>query len=369
MATPSLRVALAGGGTGGHIVPGLHVLDRASAGAARIEDLVWFTSGRPVEERVIGAREWPGERVVLRLEPRGGGAPSRPGLAARTPAAFLRARAALVRHRTQVLLGLGGFTILPAALAARSLGLPVLLLEINAARGRATRWISPLALRVLHAWRSSLPEGTGETGRDRWIGPPLAPTFLAPGESRDQALRALGLATDRALLCVLGGSQGAGALNRFVLEYGPALLDGGLQILHQTGPGRRAEGLADRPGYLALEFIDGMERVLRAGTLALCRGGASTLAEIAAIGLPALVVPYRGHRDGHQELNARELGAGARICEEASLDGELVDELLRLGGREAASERAAMSRAARAALPPDPAGSVIEELCRACAAS
>ncbi|MAF66164.1 MAG: hypothetical protein CMJ84_10975 [Planctomycetes bacterium] len=360
---------MAGGGTGGHIVPGLHVLERAGSDAAWIEDLVWFTSGRPVEERVLGARKLPGERIVLRLEPRGGGAPSPPALALRAPAACLRARRALVRHRSQVLLGLGGFTTFPAVLAARSLGLPVVLLEINATCGRATRWLAPLAVRVLHAWRSSLPEGAGQGGRGRWIGPPLAPAFLEPGEPRERALEALGFDPDRPLLCVLGGSQGAAALNRFVCEHGPALLAGGLQVLHQTGPGRRAEGLEERPAYRAVEYVDRMECVLRAGTLALCRGGASTLAEIAAIGLPAIVVPYGGHADGHQGLNARELGAGARICEESALGADLANELIRLGGSEAASEREAMSRAARAALPPDSAGSVLEELCRACAAS
>ncbi|MDP6538478.1 MAG: UDP-N-acetylglucosamine--N-acetylmuramyl-(pentapeptide) pyrophosphoryl-undecaprenol N-acetylglucosamine transferase [Planctomycetota bacterium] len=369
MAEPSLRVALAGGGTGGHIVPGLHVLERAHAGGARIEDLVWFMSGRPVEERVLGAHDLPGERVVLRLEPSGGGAPSPPALALRTPSACLRARRALARHRSDVLLGLGGFTALPAVLAARSLGIPVVLLEINAVRGRATRWLSPLAGRVLHAWRSSLPAGGGGSARARWIGPPVAPGLLEAGEPREEALAALGFDPRRPLLCVLGGSQGAAVLNRFVCRHGPALLEGGLQLLHQTGPGRRAEGLDEREAYLAVEYVDDMERVLRAGTLALCRGGASTLAEIAAVGMPAIVVPYGAHADGHQERNALELGEGARIRMESALDEGLARELLRLAGSEAASERDRMSRAARAALPRDSAGSVIEELCRACGAS
>src|SRR5690606_23048263 len=151
---PGLRLALAGGGTGGHLLPGRHLLAHAlRAQGAVLEDLLWFTSGREVEDRALAGLAaalggTPSARVALAVEPPGGGAPSRLRLARCTPRAFAAARAALRRHRSGVLLGLGGFTSLPPVLAARSLGIPVLLLEVNAVPGAATRVLAPLARRV-----------------------------------------------------------------------------------------------------------------------------------------------------------------------------------------------------------------------------
>lgn len=369
--TASLRLALAGGGTGGHLVPGLHVLEHAATRGG-LADLVWFTSGREVEARVLARLEervapTPVERVVLELEPRGGGAPSRARLVLRTPPSVMAARMALVRHKPDVLLALGGFTCLPAVLAARSLGIPVALLEINAARGAATRWLSRFASRVFHAWPATVPEGARMDaeigfGTHRVVGPPLSSLFSrgAPDASCARAARAqLGFVPERALLLVLGGSQGALGLNRFVREHAPGLLVHGVQILHQTGPARAGESAPALPGYRSVEYIDGMHTALAAATLALTRGGASTLAEIAALRVPALVVPYPHHADRHQERNARVFGAGLRIVEERALDARFAGELARLAGSDGDEERARMRSALAAAVPLDAA----ERLC------
>ncbi|MBK7643639.1 MAG: UDP-N-acetylglucosamine--N-acetylmuramyl-(pentapeptide) pyrophosphoryl-undecaprenol N-acetylglucosamine transferase [Planctomycetes bacterium] len=125
----------------------------------------------------------------------------------------------------------------------------------------------------------------------------------------------LGFDPDRPLLVVLGGSQGAAGLNRFVQRHAAQIAGGGVQLLHQTGPGRAAEGAPELPGCRTVEYIDPMHTALCAATLALSRGGASTLAEIAALRLPALVVPYPHHADRHQERNARVLGEGLRLVD------------------------------------------------------
>jgi UDP-N-acetylglucosamine--N-acetylmuramyl-(pentapeptide) pyrophosphoryl-undecaprenol N-acetylglucosamine transferase len=365
-----LRLALAGGGTGGHIVPGLHLLAHVRArDTARIDDLVWFTSGRAVEERVMSSARAASlalERVALPLEPEGGGAPSRAALLVRTPRAFARARSALRRHRSDVLLGLGGFTALPAVLAARSLGIPVALLEVNARRGAATRWLARFSQRVLHAWPSTLPERDRDSDRrdlrsepdlhDVWIGPPLAPEFQRAAHARDASERAraeLGFDPERPLLVVLGGSQGALALNGFVRAHAPALVAHGLQVLHQTGPRKLGEGCPPFSGYRPVEWVDPVERALAAATLVLCRGGASTLAEIAAMRAPAIVVPYPHHVDRHQEHNARELGAGVRILPEQHLGLALRDEIARLCGPLGARELDDMRAALALAMPVD----------------
>ncbi len=367
-----LRLALAGGGTGGHILPGVHFLAHVR-GTGALEDLLWFQSGRPVEDPALaglesGLEPVPVERVVLRLEPRGGGAPGAGRLLLKSLPETWRARAALRRHRSQVLLGLGGFTSLPAVLAAVSLGIPAALLEINAARGRATKVLAPLARRVFHAWRSTLPpasRGPRPRGRHRWVGPPLSTLFLkgSPGEDECRAARSeLGFDARSPLLLVLGGSQGAGALNDFVRASAPPWVAGGLQVMHQVGPGRLAEGLEPRPGYRPVEFIADVRGAISAATLVLCRGGASTLAELGALCRPAWVVPYPHHPDLHQERNARELGVGVRIVPQEELGPNLARELAHLAGPAGRSRREAMAEALRGRVPVDGAVRLYEEI-------
>jgi len=369
-----LRLAFAGGGTGGHLVPGMHLLAQLERDPepAPLEDLLWFTSGRPVEQRVL---EDLGERVAgapvrvqpLPLEPAGGGAPSLPGLTLRLPPSVLRARAALRRHRSQVLLGLGGFTTAPAVIAAKTLGIPVALLEINASPGRATRVLTRLAKRVFHAWPATAPSGID--ARHRLVGPPVSPQFQpAPDANGRRRIRAeLGLAPDRSLLLVLGGSQGAGALNHFVRANLGAFLGRGLCIVHQVGPGRAHEAAdpvsgADGEVYRVAEYLRDMPRLLAAAELVLCRGGASTLAEVAAVRVPAWVVPYPHHPDRHQERNAAQLGQGVRVVDESHLGAPLAEELASVAGPGGRAEREVMRRALARCVPGDAAERILQEL-------
>jgi len=361
-----LRIALAGGGTGGHIVPGRHLLAQQPG---HLADVLWFCTGRPVEERAFAGIEADLggvsiERVALALEPDGGGAPRISGLALRTLPAVRAARAALRAHRSEVLVGLGGFTCLPSVLAARSLGIPVALLEINAVRGKATRWLAPLATRVFHAWSGTLPRGR-TSAKDILCGPPLAPQFAAGAVSEERQLEAraaLGFVPERPLLVVLGGSQGAGALNAFVAAQLQEFLRQGVQVLHQTGPGRSEQGAAERPGYRKLEFVHDVHGALSAATLVLCRGGASTLAEVAALRRPAWVVPYPHHADRHQERNARELGEGVELVLESRLDANFARELVQRTLPSGASELAQRAAVLERMLPLDAALRIWKEL-------
>ena len=367
-----VRLALAGGGTGGHIVPGLHLLAQVRAqtrsGTGALDDLLWFTSGRAIESRVFAAlpeliEGTHFERVALAIEPAGGGAPSRPQLLWHTPRAVARARSALIAHGSEVVLGLGGFTSLPVVLAARSLGIPVALLEINAAPGSATRWLERFAERVFHAWPATMPR-SGANARHVRIGPPLAPQFRprSTGVATARAREALGFAGDRPLLVVLGGSQGARALNEFVRAHAARFAARGVQVLHQTGSQAEPPASVSLAGYRALEYIDPITPALAAATVALSRGGASTLAEIAALGVPAVVVPYPHHGDQHQARNAAELGEGVRVVSEARLGLALCDELCDLCGDAGAAERARMSGALVSAVPLDAATRLWKEL-------
>lgn len=374
VATPgALRLAIAGGGTGGHVVPGLHLLDALRAGVEglpdQLDDLLWFHSGRRAEDRCLAELDrHPAapdlERMVLELEPQGGGAPTLRRLGRRMVPAFVKARRALAMHRSQVLLGLGGFTTAPAALAARSLRIPVVLLEINATAGKATRTLGPLCQRVLHAWRETLPPGR-EGQKHQLVGPPVSPGFRPPtapdweqGEAKDD----LGFDPSRPLLVVLGGSQGARGLNAFIRQHVSYLLGSGVQVLHQVGPGRRSEGADDLEGYAAVEFLEDVRLALVAADGVLCRGGASTLAEIGAVGTPAWVVPYPHHADLHQVRNARQLSGGVRIVDEQELDHGRCEELVRFLGDAGQSERQIMRHHLREAVPIDAANRVWSEL-------
>lgn len=369
-----LRLAIVGGGTGGHVVPGLHMLAALAASdeLPNPRDLVWFETGRAAEvasmarlDALVGS--CPLERVRVRVEPPSGGAPSRARLLLRTPRAFWAARRALKAHRSEVVFGLGGFTLLPVVLAARSLRIPVVLLEINAVPGRAVRALSPFAASVLHAWPSSVPVDSREdqSKRHRVTGPPLGPDFTASLERaaacEDSWREDLGADSTAPLLCVLGGSQGAGALNGFVKAHLAALLAAGVVVVHQVGPGRMGEAADRQPGYLPLEFIDDVAGLLASATMALSRAGASTLAELAAVGLPAMVVPYPG-AGGHQRMNAKELEGGLLLVEEPDLGRIALDHLISLLGPDGELWRKAATNALRRRVPRDAALEVAREL-------
>ena len=338
-----MRLALAGGGTGGHIAPGRRVLEALDES---LVDLVWFTSGRAVEDRALagveeslGGASW--ERVKGDLEPASGGAPGLGRIALRLLPEILTARRALRRHQSEVMLGLGGFSALAPVLAARSLGIPCAWLEVNTVRGRATKALAPLCARVWHAWDST------SKGRaaDVVVGPPLEPRlFTGTGEGVELELReSLGFDPKRPLLVVLGGSQGALGLNRFLAQHADVLVRGGLSVLHQCGPGRTGEGAEALEGYLAVEFIEDVPGLLGAADLALARAGASTVAELGAARVPTVFVPHPASPDRHQHRNAELLGDGARVVDEAELGPAFAAELLRLAGVEGAGERAQMS--------------------------
>jgi UDP-N-acetylglucosamine:LPS N-acetylglucosamine transferase len=363
VSSPGLRLALAGGGTGGHLVPGLALLDHLVAGKGPAPlDLLWFQSGRAVEERVLEGLEdrmapTPVARVRLALEPPGGGAPSTLRTLMHLMPAVLRARRALRAHQSDVLLGLGGFTSAPAALAAKSLGIPFALLEINATSGRATRLLSPLAKKVFHATQATCPQS--KSSRHLVTGAPVSPSFRRRTEEDLSARRALGFDPAQPLLVVLGGSQGAGGLNQFLAKYDHEFAAAGISVFHAVGPGRQSEAPAGRTGLVVTEFAREVPTLLAAATLVLCRGGASTLAEVMAVGTPAMVVPYPHHTDRHQERNAALLGDGCRIVQEEDLDRSLFEELCLLMGDQGKLRLENMSGALRTAGGPPAAEQIL----------
>jgi len=331
----------------------------------RPADLVWFTSGRAVEDRALAGLEEslegaPWERVTGALEPPGGGAPGLGRIATRLLPEVWSARRTLKRHQSELLLGLGGFSALAPVLAARSLGIPCGWLEVNTVSGRATRVLAPLCQRVWHAWEVT------SRGRDSdvVVGPPLEPSLFAEfDEAGARAAReAQGFDPERPLLVVLGGSQGALGLNRFMAAHAEDLIEGGLSVLHQCGPGRTEEGAGALESYRAVEFVEDVPSLLAGADLALARAGASTVAELGAARVPAVFVPHPASPDRHQHRNAELLGDGAKIVDEALLGPGSVGLLIGLAGPQGRAERESMRATLSGKVPRDGARSVARDL-------
>jgi UDP-N-acetylglucosamine--N-acetylmuramyl-(pentapeptide) pyrophosphoryl-undecaprenol N-acetylglucosamine transferase len=309
------------------------------------------------------------DRVESRLVPEAGfeldtfaisGLPRRPGLGLlRALGRALRApfacRRILARRRPDVVLGAGGYVAGPMVLAARTRGIPAALTEADAHLGLANRLAAPFAERVFLAYPIEGRDGA----KYHVVGRPIPRAHL--GGSREEGRARFGLPPEGPVLAVFGGLAGAQALNEFVVE---TWAERGPAILHIAGA-RDYSGLrprVTRSDYVLLETTDRFGEALAVADLALSRAG-GTVWELAAAGVPALLVPYPHATADHQALNARHFkeGGGAVVVrqEELSRVPALVEELL---GDPA--KLATMSEAMRALAKPAAADEIADELVR-----
>jgi UDP-N-acetylglucosamine--N-acetylmuramyl-(pentapeptide) pyrophosphoryl-undecaprenol N-acetylglucosamine transferase len=326
-------VLLAGGGTGGHIAPAL-----ATAEALRAErpDLTveFVGTARGMEARMVPAEGWTLHTVealpLRRISPALLRVPFVLGRAALTVRALMRERGVVAACV------FGGYTSGPLALAARLAGVPLVVHEQNAVPGLAnriaSRWASAVALSVPGTGaRFAHPERTTVTGNP--VRAEIARADLAA--LRAEAVDAFGLDPARRTLLVVGGSQGADRLNDAVLASAGRWPDpAGLQVLHVAGRGKHervaaawAETAAGALEVRCLPFVRRMDLAYALADVALCRSGASTVAELCVAGVPAVLVPYPHAAADEQTANARALAdAGAAVLvRDADLDAaELV---------------------------------------------
>lgn len=310
-----VSVVLAGGGTAGHIEPALALADavRRSVPQARITAL---GTQRGLETTLVPARGYPLELIPAVPLPR------KPNLdllklPVRISSAVRRAREVLDEVAADVVVGFGGYVALPAYLAARG-RVPIVVHEANARAGLANKVGARLATRVLAAVPGSgLP-------RAEVIGIPLrrAISSLDRVALRARARAHFGLDGTAPTLLVTGGSQGARSLNTAVSGAAAELGAAGIGVLHAHGRGNTVQVVAvpGAPPYVAVPYLDRMDLALAAADLAICRAGAMTVAELSAVGLPALYVPLP-HGNGEQALNARPVvqTGGAVLVADADL--------------------------------------------------
>lgn len=340
--TPALSVVLAGGGTAGHVEPAMAVADALVALDPTVRITALGTE-RGLETRLVPARGYALELITPVPLPRKLNADL-----LRLPARVLRSvrqtREVLAAVRADVVVGFGGYVAVPAYLASRGRA-PVVLHEANARAGLANRLGARFARRVFAA----VPD-CGLTGAEV-VGMPVraAITGLDRAGLRAQARAHFGFAEDARVLLVFGGSQGAATLNRAVSGAAADLAAAGITVLHAHGPKNTLELPPPRPGdppYLAVPYLDRMDLAYAAADLVICRSGAMTVAEVSAVGLPAVYVPLP-IGNGEQRLNALPVvraGAGL-LVDDADLTSRYVaDEvvpLLRDGPRLAAMTAAA----------------------------
>jgi UDP-N-acetylglucosamine--N-acetylmuramyl-(pentapeptide) pyrophosphoryl-undecaprenol N-acetylglucosamine transferase len=319
-------VVLAGGGTGGHIEPMLALADalrrRAGAGELRV---TCIGTARGLETTLVPARGYD-----LRLVPPVP-LPRRPTVdLLRVPGRVRRAvaetRALLRELEADVVVGFGGYVALPAYLAARREHVPVVVHEQNALPGLANRIGARLAARVA----VTMP-GT-PLHRGEHVGMPLrsAISTLDREARRAEARASFSLDPDRPTLLVFGGSQGAASLNRAAVGAAEALTATGIQVLHARGPKNTDVTVPDRPPgaapYVVVDYLERMDLAYAAADLALCRAGAVTVAEVSAVGLPAVFVPLP-IGNGEQRRNALPVveAGGGLLVDDAELDPAWID--------------------------------------------
>lgn len=363
----SKSILLAGGGTAGHVNPLLAVADQIRA---TYPDAVIRVLGTKegLESDLVPARGFDLDlvpRVPMPRKP----SPAWFTLPKNLNAAIRAARETMVTYETDVVIGFGGYVSTPAYLAARKLGVPVVIQEQNARPGLANRLGARWASAISTTFAQTALKGAQVTGLPlRHEIADLADRLTTDRAAvRSTAAQELGLDPARPILVVTGGSLGALSLNTAVSQAAGQLLAQGMQILHLTGRGKSGpvlDAISDidptlRPDYHVLEYLAQMDLAYAVADLVVCRSGAGTVCELAALGVPAIFVPLP-IGNGEQRLNAMDMvnAGGALLVADQDLTAQwLVDTVNPL--LVDSQKLAAMSASARSVGQPDAAQKIV----------
>lgn len=316
-----MRVVIAGGGTGGHLFPGLAVARALKARVPEAQISFAGTAGG-IEARVIPSTEFTLD-LIRSAGLKGKSLVALARGAALVPLSGLDAWRVISRRRPDVVIGVGGYSSGPVVAIAVVRGVPAMLLEQNAVAGLTNKLLAPLVTRAAVTYEASL-KFFGEKGFVS--GNPVRREFL---EIDDAAIDA-----HKVRVLVFGGSQGAHAINVAMVEAAPRLAAAAenLDLVCQTGTRdfdmvREAFERSGVQGRVE-RFIDAMDREMKAAGLIVSRAGATTLAEITAAGRPAILVPLPTATDDHQRHNALALqhAGAAEVIEQSALSGGLLAE-------------------------------------------
>lgn len=288
MSETSPRLSIAASGTGGHLFPALAVAERLSdwqidwiGVPGRLEQSL--VTGYPLHVVDVEGFQSRGLKSILVLY--------------RLIRAVFKVRKLFKQLKTDVVFTTGGYIAAPAILAARWCGIPVIIHESNAIPGKVTKLLAPLCTQVAIGFEMaarSLPKT-----KTIWVSTPVRETFLSP-----QNLDDFPILPDAPLIVVMGGSQGAVALNQLVRDCAKTWLDAGAYLVHLTGDRDPDAESFQHPHYFARPFYNNIAGLLQRANLAISRSGAGTLTELAVTKTPAILIPYPFAAEDHQYYNA-----------------------------------------------------------------
>mgnify|MGYP003503209297 FL=1 len=323
-----MRVLLAGGGTAGHIEPALNTADELRM-RNPAHDIRALGTSRGLEVRLVPARGYPLDLIPAVPMPR---RPNRDliALPSRLRASVRAVRDVMEQQGTDVVVGFGGYVAMPAYLAARG-RVPIVIHEANAKPGLANRVGARFTPYVAQAFPDAIKGA--ET-----VGIPLREAIVNLDRPmvRATARAHFGLDPDRPCLLVFGGSQGARRINDAVVAATPRIIGAGFQVLHVVGTQNLDQG-GDLPADIAADYhrvayVDRMDLAYAAADLAICRSGAMTCAELAAVGLPAIYVPLP-IGNGEQRVNAAgtvDAGGGKFLADQDMTPDSVAESVLPL---------------------------------------
>ncbi len=355
-------IAIACGGTGGHLFPGLAVGEALRAHGC---DVTLLISPKEVDQQAVKSAHG---FAIVTLPAVGFNARAPHQFAFGFARSFFASRKLFSERAPRAVLAMGGFTAAPPVFAGNLRGAATFLHESNTIPGRANRWLA----RGVDTAFVGFPEAAPRLANARVIvtGTPVRPQFAGLDMPRCRA--ALGLDPQRPVLLITGGSQGARGVNDLLLVALPQLVAKlpELQFLHLTGPSDadsvRVAYVAHQTRAVVQPFLAQMELALGAATAVVSRAGASSLAEIAATRLPAVLVPFPAAADNHQLFNARafsDTGAAKMLEQKSGAAERLVEMLIELLTNELS--RSAMSAALTRWHAPDAAERIAGHILRA----
>ena len=361
-----LSVLIAGGGTGGHLYPGIAV---AREILARVPDarVTFVGTAAGIEARVI-PREGFTLDLIRSAGLKGKSLTSLVRGVALLPLSALDAAQVLSRRRPSVVIGVGGYSSGPVVALAALRGIPTMLLEQNAMPGVTNRLLARVVKAAAVTYEESVPFFAGKAFVS---GNPVRPEFFSASvEAQARGTHdEHGTPRGAAGVLVFGGSQGAHAINMAMVAAAPGLAAASarLAITHQTGE-RDLEMVRDGYRRAGLEarvepFLFAMDREMKSADLVICRAGATTLAELTASGRPSILVPLPTATDDHQRRNAEAMvrQGAAEMLEQGELTGErLAGSVLALAAD--AERRGRMSAAARRLARPDAARAIVDRM-------
>ncbi len=326
-----MKIVIAGGGTGGHLYPGIAIAREVLKTGDN--DVLFVGTRQGIEAKVL-----PREGLPVRFISVGKLKGMKPASIVKTllmlPLGLLQSLSLLRRERPDAVIGVGGYSSGPVALAAWGLGIPLLIVEPNSHAGLANRKLGKLADKVILCFPGTEAQHFFPSGKTEKLGP-LARAGI-DGGNRAASLENFGLEAGRYTVFIMGGSGGAHAINMAMKEAAEFLKEEKrIQILHQTGEMDAADVTAAyrAAGIKAAvySYIHDMTGAYAAADLVVSRSGATTIAELAVCGKPAVLIPFPFAADNHQEYNARALaGRGwAEVVLQRSLNGQTLAMLIK----------------------------------------